>query len=178
MMGTGNAQEEKTARARTKDHWQEPSLRFKRDISISSGRYLFLLSSHVFLPTLSLFCRPLERPLPSPPPAMASHAILNQTYGALLVGWAASSLYANPFTPPISTPSNSPFSFSGFGVICIQTWSYFQRYPRDRASYKLLVAAVWYVSSCSLCIPLLQLRSPKVPRMSSSHACWSYGILL
>ncbi|EIW58318.1 uncharacterized protein TRAVEDRAFT_28976 [Trametes versicolor FP-101664 SS1] len=48
---------------------------------------------------------------------------INSTFGALFIGFGASSL--------------------AFGVLCMQAYSYFRRYPSDVWWYKCLVAALW-----------------------------------
>jgi len=45
------------------------------------------------------------------------------TIGALVFGWGISSLV--------------------FGMLCVQVWRYYQRYPNDHWSYKVLVFALW-----------------------------------
>jgi len=45
------------------------------------------------------------------------------TIGAVIIGWGFSSLI--------------------FGMLCIQVWTYYQRYPNDSSTYKFLVAALW-----------------------------------
>lgn len=48
---------------------------------------------------------------------------IDNTIGAAYIGWGLSSLV--------------------FGVLCIQVWSYYQRYPRDNTAYKSLVGGLW-----------------------------------
>ncbi|KAI0250986.1 hypothetical protein BJV78DRAFT_517121 [Lactifluus subvellereus] len=48
---------------------------------------------------------------------------IGNTIGATIIGWGSSSLI--------------------FGMLCIQVWTYYQRYPNDHITYKLLVAALW-----------------------------------
>ncbi|KAI0630761.1 hypothetical protein C8Q77DRAFT_225359 [Trametes polyzona] len=57
------------------------------------------------------------------PTAILSLIDLNSTLGALFIGFGASSL--------------------AFGVLSMQAWSYFRRYPSDVWWYKCLVAAMW-----------------------------------
>jgi hypothetical protein len=52
-----------------------------------------------------------------------SGATISNTIGAVVIGWGISSLF--------------------FGMLCIQVWTYFQRYPNDHWSYKVLVIALW-----------------------------------
>jgi len=47
--------------------------------------------------------------------------------GAVMVGWGVSSLI--------------------FGMLCIQVWTYYQRYPNDSTSYKLLVLLIWVLEA-------------------------------
>ncbi|KAI0369770.1 hypothetical protein BV20DRAFT_945400 [Pilatotrama ljubarskyi] len=49
---------------------------------------------------------------------------LNSTFGALFIGFGASSL--------------------AFGVLSMQAWNYFRRYPSDVWWYKCLVGMIWY----------------------------------
>ncbi|OSD05309.1 hypothetical protein PYCCODRAFT_1223990 [Trametes coccinea BRFM310] len=55
--------------------------------------------------------------------AIASLIDLNSTFGALFIGFGASSV--------------------AFGVLSMQSYSYFRRYPGDVRWYKCLVAAIW-----------------------------------
>jgi len=48
---------------------------------------------------------------------------ISNTIGAVVIGWGISSLF--------------------FGMLCIQVWTYYQRYPNDNYSYKVLVFALW-----------------------------------
>ncbi|THH11133.1 hypothetical protein EW146_g8148 [Bondarzewia mesenterica] len=57
----------------------------------------------------------------------AGSPTIDSTIGAAFIGWGVSSLV--------------------FGVLCIQVWSYFQRYPRDNIAYKLLVSFVPFLRS-------------------------------
>jgi hypothetical protein len=50
---------------------------------------------------------------------------ISNTIGAVVIGWGISSLF--------------------FGMLCIQVWTYYQRYPNDNYSYKVLVRP------CCLC---------------------------
>jgi len=47
----------------------------------------------------------------------------SNTIGALVFGWGISNIV--------------------FGMLCIQVWRYYQRYPNDHWSYKVLVFALW-----------------------------------
>ncbi|KAF8272822.1 hypothetical protein EI94DRAFT_161569 [Lactarius quietus] len=48
---------------------------------------------------------------------------LGNTIGALVFGWGISNLV--------------------FGMLCVQVWRYYQRYPNDHWSYKVLVFTLW-----------------------------------
>jgi len=52
---------------------------------------------------------------------------IDNTIGAILIGFAVSCVF--------------------YGVFVVQAWTYFQKYPLDRPHYKLLVAAVWIIST-------------------------------
>ncbi|KAH9009700.1 hypothetical protein EDB85DRAFT_2162418 [Lactarius pseudohatsudake] len=52
-----------------------------------------------------------------------SGVLFGNTIGAVVLGWGISSLV--------------------FGMLCIQVWTYYQRYPNDHWSYKVLVFALW-----------------------------------
>ncbi|KAI9465013.1 hypothetical protein BJY52DRAFT_1209854 [Lactarius psammicola] len=60
--------------------------------------------------------------VPSLSPSLSGPTVGN-TIGAVVVGWGLSSL--------------------AFGMLCIQVWTYYQRYPNDHWSYKVLVFALW-----------------------------------
>ncbi|KAI0264002.1 hypothetical protein BC834DRAFT_286945 [Gloeopeniophorella convolvens] len=68
----------------------------------------------------------LDPGYPPPPPTMTlqgSTPTVGNTIGAVTIGWGMSSLV--------------------FGMLCVQVWTYYQRYPNDHISYKLLVLALW-----------------------------------
>ncbi|VDC07108.1 unnamed protein product [Peniophora sp. CBMAI 1063] len=67
---------------------------------------------------------------------------VSSTIGALFLGWGISMLI--------------------FGLLCLQTWTYFSRYPNDSPRNKLLVA--------SLCV--LEI----VHQVCIGHTCWVYSI--
>jgi hypothetical protein len=52
---------------------------------------------------------------------------IGNTIGAVIVGWGVSCLF--------------------FGMLCIQIWAYYQRYPNDSNSYKLLVLSLWILEA-------------------------------
>jgi len=56
-------------------------------------------------------------------PALVGAPTLSNTIGALVFGWGISNIV--------------------FGMLCIQVWRYYQRYPNDPWSYKVLVFALW-----------------------------------
>jgi hypothetical protein len=60
---------------------------------------------------------------PMPLPASFGAPTFGNTIGALVFGWGFSSLI--------------------FGMLCIQVWRYYQRYPNDHWSYKVLVFTLW-----------------------------------
>ncbi|KAH9053095.1 hypothetical protein EDB87DRAFT_308438 [Lactarius vividus] len=58
-----------------------------------------------------------------PPSGASTGHLVGNTIGAVVLGWGISSLI--------------------FGTLCIQVWTYYQRYPNDHWSYKVLVFALW-----------------------------------
>jgi hypothetical protein len=54
-------------------------------------------------------------------PALVGAPTLSNTIGALVFGWGISNIV--------------------FGMLCIQVWRYYQRYPNDPWSYKVLVSS-------------------------------------
>ncbi|KAH9999633.1 hypothetical protein BJV74DRAFT_162596 [Russula compacta] len=52
---------------------------------------------------------------------------MSNTIGAVVIGWGLSSMM--------------------FGMLCIQAWSYYHRYPNDSRSYKLLVLGLWVLEA-------------------------------
>jgi len=58
---------------------------------------------------------------------MASLFNIDNTIGAAFIGWGVSSLI--------------------FGILCIQVYTYYQRYPNDSTAYKLLVAGLWILEA-------------------------------
>ncbi|KZV66854.1 hypothetical protein PENSPDRAFT_654563 [Peniophora sp. CONT] len=65
---------------------------------------------------------------------------LSQTIGALFVGWGISTLV--------------------FGMFCLQTWTYFTRYPSDSIWNKMLVSLIWALEVTHQAL--------------IGHACWTY----
>ncbi|KAH8989100.1 hypothetical protein EDB92DRAFT_1817259 [Lactarius akahatsu] len=57
------------------------------------------------------------------PSGVPTGHLFGNTIGAVVLGWGISSLI--------------------FGMFCIQVWTYYQRYPNDHWSYKVLVLALW-----------------------------------
>ncbi|KAH8977977.1 hypothetical protein EDB86DRAFT_3249321, partial [Lactarius hatsudake] len=57
------------------------------------------------------------------PSGVPTAHLFGNTIGAVVLGWGISSLI--------------------FGMLCIQVWTYYQRYPNDHWSYKVLVLALW-----------------------------------
>ncbi|KAH9080266.1 hypothetical protein EDB83DRAFT_2513186 [Lactarius deliciosus] len=57
------------------------------------------------------------------PSGVPTGHLFGNTIGAVVLGWGISSLI--------------------FGMLCIQVWTYYQRYPNDHWSYKVLVLALW-----------------------------------
>jgi len=60
-------------------------------------------------------------------PALLGAPTFGNTIGALVFGWGISSLI--------------------FGMLCIQVWRYYQRYPNDNLSYKVLVLTLWVLEA-------------------------------
>jgi len=52
---------------------------------------------------------------------------ISNTIGAMVLGWGVSCLF--------------------FGMLCIQVWTYYQRYPNDSRSYKALVVSLWVLEA-------------------------------
>jgi len=52
---------------------------------------------------------------------------VGNTTGALILGWGFSCLF--------------------FGMLCIQVWAYYQRYPNDGVSYNILVVSLWVLEA-------------------------------
>jgi hypothetical protein len=82
---------------------------------------------------------------------------IGNTIGAIVVGWGTSSLYVlTSHDRAACSPSfHVPDSF--FGMLCIQVWTYYQRYPNDNWSYKVLVRPVLFVfhqAADALCVVL------------------------
>lgn len=107
---------------------------------------------------------------------LASLIDLNATFGALFIGFGASCLFVT--LPPAFLPAHTAQTVRfcrAFGVVSMQAYSYFRRYPLDVWWYKCLVrahlarrvacakpiyaqvAAIWSVSvriNCAVCLTL------------------------
>ncbi|KAI0059600.1 hypothetical protein BV25DRAFT_1918387 [Artomyces pyxidatus] len=73
---------------------------------------------------------------------MGTGPTIANTIGATIVGWGVSSLV--------------------FGFLCIQTWTYYQQYPKDSPAYKILVAILWSLEG--------------VHQALIGHAVWFYVV--
>ncbi|KAI0026728.1 hypothetical protein K488DRAFT_91984 [Vararia minispora EC-137] len=74
--------------------------------------------------------------------AASAAPTVGNTVGALVVGWGVSSI--------------------AFGMICLQVWTYYSKYPSDALVHKLLVAVIGV--------------SEIVHQVAIGHACWHYTV--
>ncbi|KZV75353.1 hypothetical protein PENSPDRAFT_87821 [Peniophora sp. CONT] len=135
--------------------------------AVSPARAVHRLRYSLFLPSRSVRCACTGASLcysPSPPPYQIdlSHTPIHkmadvipglgiplsqlpsvyETIGCLYIGWGASALVT--------------------GMLCLQTWTYFNRYPQDPWGYKLLVASLMVMET--------------VHEVFVGHVGWFYGI--
>lgn len=78
---------------------------------------------------------------------------IDSTIGALVVGWGVSMLYVSSPSPNprLARLINLALGLRPYGMLCIQVYYYFQRYPKDTLALKLLVrdfATYRLISSC------------------------------
>ncbi len=83
--------------------------------------------------------------VPSTSPSLSGAPTVGNTIGAVVVGWGISCLYVLASHDRAAYSPSFHIRDSIFGMLCIQVWTYYQRYPNDNWSYKVLVRP------CCLC---------------------------